>query len=85
MPFAEELSNEEFEQSISFLISTNNEESEEIKRRTNYESDELHAELQYFYDFPFSRTESKKKELIRAYNVAFNIVLESRGSSFLTN
>ena len=80
VPFAEELSDEEFEQSISYLLSATFDENEDIKRRTSYESDELHAELQYFYDFPKNRTEAKKRELINAHNVAFNVIFESRGS-----
>ena len=83
IPFAEDLTSEDFEQSISFLLSATFDEREEIKRRTSYESDELHAELQYFYDFPEVRTEAQKKKLINAHNVAFNVMLESRGSSWL--
>lgn len=85
VPFAEDLSSEDFEQSISFLLSANCAERDEIKRRTSYDSGDLYCELQYFFDFPKSRTESKKRELLNAHNVAFNVMLESRGSSWLTN
>lgn len=80
--FANDLTVEEFEQSISYLLSANRVESAEIKRRTSFEAQELFAELQYFYDFPKSRTEKKKRELINAHNVAFNVMLDSRGPSW---
>ena len=78
--FTRDTSLEEFEQSISFLLSLNKDEREDLKRITGFESDELYAELQFFYDFPKSRTEKKRSELISAYNKAFLIYYNSRGA-----
>lgn len=79
-------SSEEFEKSITWLLSATSQESEEIKRRNGcYDAEELYAELLYFFDFPKSRTEQKKQKLIKAHNVAFNVMLESRGPSWFAN
>ena len=81
--FASDLSEKEFEESIRYLLSASADESAEIKRRTNFYAEDLFTELQYFYDFPLSRTEKRKRELISAHNIAFNVMLDSRGVSWL--
>lgn len=79
IPFGEEFKNsQEFEKSISFLLMAPSSISEEIKRRTSFSADELYAELQYFYDFEKSRTENKKRELLKAYSTAFNVMYAER-------
>lgn len=74
IPFGEEFnSSQDFEKSITFLLNVSSECSDEIKRRTSFSSEELYTELQYFYDFAKFRTDKKKKELLYAYNLAFNL------------
>ncbi|MBR2384341.1 MAG: hypothetical protein IKA99_01895 [Clostridia bacterium] len=74
IPFGEEFkSSQDFEKSITFLLSLSSASSSELKHRTSFNSEELYTELQYFFDFPRSRTDKKKKELLYAYNLAFNL------------